>query len=338
MAWLDGKQTLLLGVSICSLGCGTSVLEGAGAAVMPVAGAELEYMAQRDEAQSELELQMWGKEPPTADGEIVELHGEVEGEPVRLWFVVPGKLEPDQAIELHETGAAQLTVGKPYTFVSNRVALHLRLREGGRRGYLSAEASRNELPGPATLELEGEFALRFRARTPVVTTAEAPPPELLPRRDYVPQVLPYFDGHESPPPGYVVRRQPRKQLILAGSILFAGSYLLPFMIAAGLGFDGYSGWYAAPVIGPTAFLTQYLEDGNEPGLGLIGFGIVGMGSVLLSAAQLGGIALVTIGSLARRRSWALPESDTHSAHQAPTVTFAPIANPGVQGFTLSGTF
>jgi hypothetical protein len=286
--------------------------------------------------EDELGRQVWGVQPGVEAGDIVVLEGEIGAEPFRLWFVTKEPLQGGGSYRVGEDEAAQLTIGRPYSFVSNRVQLSFTLNAEGTQGFLRARGRRSEvLGGPRNRYVEGSFRLKR------VSPSEEPlaelPREAQPLLDYVPERLPQENPIQAPPTGYRVHKIPDYRFIIAGSATFAFFYGVPLAIAAGTHFDGYSDSYAIPVLGPTVFLVRYLEDGNVPGLGLIGGVAIGIGTVGMTMAQAAGLALLGVGFLAPKREWVLeqPRSEVSLWRR---LRFTPLASPGFQGLSVSGQF
>ncbi|MSP61761.1 MAG: hypothetical protein EXR72_15785 [Myxococcales bacterium] len=163
-----------------------------------------------------------------------------------------------------------------------------------------------------------------------------PPPPPLP----LPQVeSPYPPPQYAPPPYYVAPQQPRPRyeeqprigLAIAGFTVFGGLYMLNAMS----GYINKEGWFAAPVIGPWAYIATYrsrfdcpstqgycrTEDSNDR--------FVYMLLVLDGLLQAGSLAMGIAGVLTKRRV---------AVYDRPRVSILPSVNAGGAGLAALGTF
>jgi hypothetical protein len=140
-----------------------------------------------------------------------------------------------------------------------------------------------------------------------------------------PRVLRNWDDSQPIPPGYHAEEHARKGLVIGGAVLFGSMYLLSALVAA-VDSDAYQGqsnpaaalW--VPAVGP------FIQMGNT------GSATAGVFLAIDGLAQIGGIAMFTIGLADPKTE--MVRNDLGSIH----VKLAPIIASGHEGMGLVGTF
>lgn len=319
------------------LGCQSTPVSNGTGVVNPTSYEEVQEAASSERLNDSLRLQRWGSERAESVGDIVVLTGEIKGEPFRLWFISQQRVPAVGHLELDEDGAAQIVVGRPYTYVSNRVELSLSVWENGTRGYLSGSATRPEIfSGRRHLKFAGDITLQVvspHSHSPAMSMRS----EMRPLTDYTPLVLPERPvSGEAAPPGYMLRKRTNIPLMVAGGAIFLGTYALSVVGAAATGFDGNAEAYLVPVAGPSLFLAQNIRDGKgiEPNLfsGLVyGFATVGA-----TALQAGGLIVMGAGLIFPRREWVF--SSYKTARMMDRFVVVPVVSESFRGVNFAGTF
>lgn len=277
----------------------------------------------RDGRADSLEVGFWGDEPIASDGSVVVLTGLLDEQRFRLWFVSRKRLGSGISVTLdRENDAAQLVVGSPPVFVSNRVDLTFVVSKNGRSARVRGSAREPELRG-------GPSALRFHGEVPLNTKALETSLELEPYKEYQPDILPKAarPSKESAPEGFTVKRSPNPTFLLAGSLALGGSYLLPVLSAAGRAFQQDTGLLLVPFVGPGL----YAKERDTLDAWSLGFAA--------TLGQVGGLAIIGIGLALPRRRWV---RDTvlgpDGTLETSSLRVVPWMTPATHGIQLLGTF
>lgn len=320
-----------------TLGCQTSQISSGVGVVSPANYESVEAAALAERANDRLHLQRWGSETAESVGDIVVLTGEIGGESFRLWFITNQRVLAEGVLELDEDGAAQIVIGRPYVYVSNRVELSLSTWGNGTRGYLSGTAKRPEIfAGRRRLKFEGEVSLQVVSPASQ-GSAKSMGPEVRPLTDYTPLVLPVRPSfHEAAPPGYTLRKRVNIPLIVAGGAAFLGTYALSVAGAAATGFEGNSELYLVPVAGPSMFLAQNIRDGKGIAPDLFSAALYGFATIGATVLQAGGLVLIGAGLVFPQREWIMNSSSTMRSME--TLVVLPVISESFQGVTFAGAF
>lgn len=331
--WNRARRAAALALSVSLLACDPSMMRGARAKVARVPGAELERAAREEAETDSLHLERFGTTPLREDGSVVIIAGTMDGEPFRLWFIVPGELEVGKELTFHKHAAALLTVGRPpYRFVSHRLSFTLEWKRDG-TAFIDGSATHGER-GKRRLRFVGPVQLAPPPSTPAAPY-ETAWSDLGPRTDYTPDVLPYAYPGQAPPPGY----QEHSSLInptplIAGAGISTLAYGIPLLVAASKNFRGGSDGFVYPIVGPFVVLDRYADMQPYP----YALFFVGIGAVLLAGTQIGGL-FVMADSLRRPNiTWVRSRETAPKKTASPRLRLLPVLAHTDAGFSLSGSF
>jgi hypothetical protein len=156
----------------------------------------------------------------------------------------------------------------------------------------------------------------------------APAPTSYPY-SYIPYPYPYTWQPGTPPPGYRVTSRPYVGLLAAGGATLLAGHILTMSVGfTRLGNDG--AWSAIPVAGGFVAGAKAVQQSCSDCV--IDFSSLDLAAYrafiyTFSVVQLGGLAMLVAGSVARRETI-----------EAIPFRVAPLAAPGAGGLAISGTF
>lgn len=126
-------------------------------------------------------------------------------------------------------------------------------------------------------------------------------PHELPSTNYVPDVLHNSVKGKPPPPGYEVRKYRHHWPI---SLIGAGAFGTVYgaSIAVSTNFPGGE-YYVIPVVGPVLVLKEFIEEEGAPGLGLIGYFVLGATTIGVAFIEAAALAMIPAGLIPYREKW-----------------------------------
>lgn len=145
--------------------------------------------------------------------------------------------------------------------------------------------------------------------------------------------LPYEEG-DPIPPGYRLREQNRRGLIIAGSIVTGIPWMISLTAATGADFDNKSGYLVVPGIGP--WLMLLAGGGSDRDCGSNEFSICEESRAGLRAALVLDGLVQSAGAAMFISGFVFPRK--RLVRQDVTIGFAPTVAPGAYGLGAVGTF
>src|SRR5215831_16650099 len=190
------------------------------------------------------------------------------------------------------------------------------LRQQLRRGKVRARV----LASPIAAAILGLSKLAFAQAAPPAGPSYGAPPGAYPSYGYqVPAPAPRlrYDPSAPPPPGYHFEENPRKALLVAGTMTFAVPYLISATVAM-VSRNEADRWLLIPVAGPIGALAKGRGDCNRDDRGACAGDILATTGIAFDlAAQMAGVTLFTMGFVFPKKQWV---SDYELARGTPRLT------------------